>query len=403
MFDKNEYREMFTQVKASDGLTRRVMTMKQNQRKNHSSRVLIRLALVAAVIALMTLTVSASETVQSWFVHFFTDRNGGELSQEQVEYIENNAQPILDSQTHDDWTVELRTAIQDGTTAYVIFRVEGPEGMDLTQWTDDQGNTWGNFIFGNMSAKAQSTGMPDLLAWSEGVMIENWSITWLDDNDGHANTRTLLFRLNPNMSTAKIDPFGSEAVYQIHMENIIWEYEDREYRQELRNGKYAGQNSVMYTPEEIERLYCEELLAEGVWDFTLCFGDWEDDSGEYVELLTQPLDVRTNVFRSFGPEIEDFATVEDTVTLTSVRLRHLTVRFCYKSIHGIPDFELYEGEKIIRPCIVLKDGTRVELFPNGNSGNGALTLETEIPIVFEDVDYIQMPDGTIIPMSERTE
>ena len=234
-------------------------------------------------------------------------------------------------------------------------------------------------------------------------MIESWSVTWLNDDDGLANTRTLLLRLNPNMRSAKIDPFGSDAVYQIHMENIIWEYEDREYRKELKEGKYAGQNSIMYTPEEIEKLYCEELLAQGVWNFTLCFGDWEDDSSEYVELLTQPLDVRSNVFRSFGPDIENFATVEETVTLTSVRLRHLTVRFCYKSINGIPDFELYEGEKTIRPFLVLKDGTRVELLPHSNGGNGALTLEAEIPIVFADVDYLQMPDGTIIQMPEGSD
>ena len=398
MIRKQDYQAVFSQITASGETYRRVLNMTKHSTQKHTGR---RIAvLIAAVIALvaMAVTAFASEYVQNWFVSFFADRSDAELTQNQVAYIEENVQNINDAQIQDGWTVELRSAIHDGTTAYVVFMIKGPEGMDLSQWTDEQGNIWGNFIFGNMSAKSQRNGTSDLLTWSGNVLLDSWGMTWINDGDNLPNTRSLLFRLNPNMSKAKVDPFGNDAVYHFHMENIIWESEDREYLMELKNGKYAGETSVMYTPEEIEKLYCEELLAEGIWDFTICFGDWGDDISEYVELLTEPQDTRSNVFRSFGPEIENFGTVEDTVTLTSVRMRHLTVRFCYKSIDGIPDFELFNGDEILRPCIVLKDGTRVKLLPHSNGGNGAVTLDAEIPIVFEDVDYILMADGTIIEM-----
>lgn len=400
MFEENEYREIFSKVTASDGLTRRVMTMKNERKSKRSGRSLSRIALAAALIALMAITVSASETVQNWFIGFFAGRTDSELSQEQVEYIEENAQPIADSQTHDGWTVELQSAIQDGRTAYIAFRVEGPADVDLSQWMDEQGNIWGNFIFGNMTAEAQANGTLDVVNWPEGVIRESWGMTWLNDEDGLDNTRTILIRVNPNMSEVQVDPFGADAVYSFHFEDIVWEYEDREYVNELRNGKYAGETSVMYTPEEIQRIYQNKLVAEGVWDFTLCFGDWQDDSDEYVELLREPVTVRTNVFRSDGPEIEDFVIVEDTVTLTSVRLRHLTLRICYESTQGIPEFHLYDGDEVLRPVIVLKDGTEMGLFFHSNGGNGSVTLEAHIPIIFENISHIRMPDGTIISMPE---
>ena len=110
MFDEKEYREVFSQVKASEGLTRRVMAMKQERKQN---RIFTRAALIAAALALMVVTVSASETVQNWFVNFFAAINRTGLTTEQVEYIEENAQAILVSQTHNGWTVELNSAFRD--------------------------------------------------------------------------------------------------------------------------------------------------------------------------------------------------------------------------------------------------------------------------------------------------
>ena len=46
------------------------------------------------------------------------------------------------------------------------------------------------------------------------------------------------------------------------------------------------------------------------------------------------------------------------------------------------------------------DGTTLRLQPHGNSGNGSVTFIAEQPIVFEDVDYLLLADGTIIDMPE---
>lgn len=398
MFEK-EYREVFSQVKASQDLTRRVMNMKMKKSQKLLSRGLARVALVAALLALMAISVSASETVQNWFVNFFTNRNGGELSQGQVEYIEENTQSVANKKTHNGWTIEMLSAIQDGRRAYAAFRLQAPAEIDLDKYVDEYRDTWGQYTFWNLGAEARDMGAQDVVSWSENVNVETWSITWLKDQDDLKNTKTLLIQLNPYMNYSEADPFGPDAVYTFRFENIVWEYEDKEYVEELKSGKYAGEADVSYTPEEARRMYKYDLLAEGVWEFTLCFGDREDDNGEYVELLTKPIEVKTNVFRSFGPEIEDYAVVEDHVTLTSIRMWHLTVQFCYESIDGTPELNLYEGEDVLWPVIVMKDGTELELRPDNSDGTQK-TMVTDMPIIFEDVSYIRMPDGTVIPMPE---
>lgn len=399
MFNEKAYREVFSQVTASEDTIRRVMNMTKERKQKRYGRSLARIALVAAVVALMAVTVSAAETIQSWFVSFFAGKGDTGLSQGQVEYIEENAMPIADSQTQDGWTVELRSAISDGTTAYVIFHITGPEGMDLTEWTDEEGNVTGQLLFGNSGMPGYMTGAEDFFTFPAEVKYGSWSQTWLEDSDGLSNTQNLLIRLNPSLQRSKIDPFGSEAVYQFRFENIVWSYTDVAYEEELRNGKYAGQNGVMYTEEEMQRLYRWEVLAEGVWEFEICFAQPED-SGEAVELLSEPVTTTASILCRVGEEITDYVDVMDQVKLISVQLRHLSVTFTYADCNGIPDFVQYEGDQVTCPCVVLKDGTMLELLPHGSSGNGTVTLETEQPIVFDEVDYILMADGTRIDMPE---
>lgn len=397
MFDEKEYQKVFSKVTASREVYRRVMTMTSNRKAKKGGWTLARAALVAAVVSLLAVTVSASETVQNWFVSFFADKTQGQLSQGQVEYIEENVQNIQNSQTQNGWTVELRSAIQDGTSAYIIFHIEGPEDVDLTAWKDEQGNVLGQVLFGNTGQMSCLSGVSSYFTFPEEIKYGNWGEKWLKDDDGLPYTVDLLFYLNPDMVRSEIDPFGSEAVYHFCFENIVWFYQNMDYYRELMDGKYAGQNGVMLTDEETERLYCYDTLAEGVWEFDITFSTSES-SGEYVELLAQNVTTQAPVFRRVGGEIVDYETVVDAVTLTSVELRHLSVTFAYEDCDGVPDFWQYEEDQEVWPYVVLKDGTELALLPHGASGNGIVTMEIAQPVVFEEVDHIRLVDGTVIPM-----
>lgn len=280
MINEKEYMEMFAQVTASEDLTRRVMTMKQERRQG---RFLTRAVLIAAALALMVVTVSASETVQNWFVRFFASINRDGLTSEQVEYIENNTQTILDSQTHNGWTVELHSAIRGENLVYIIFRIEGPEDVDLSQWTDEAGNLRGQVTFGNSETPAYLDGLDLFFDFDENVELGGWGYYWMDDGDGKAYTEILVFHLEPGTMHDGLEAFGEETVYHFRFQDIIWYWNDMEYMQTLNREKYPGQGSFEYTEEEQRKIHRWETLAEGIWEFEISFEQLEFVEGELPE------------------------------------------------------------------------------------------------------------------------
>ena len=98
MFNEKEYRNAFSHVTASPEAYRRVLRMvKRKHRVSTHRRTGI---LIAAIVAMMGLAVTAfaSEFIQNWFVSFFAEKNKSALTQEQVNYIEENAQNINEVQ-----------------------------------------------------------------------------------------------------------------------------------------------------------------------------------------------------------------------------------------------------------------------------------------------------------------
>lgn len=389
---ENEIKMVFSQVKASQDLTRRVMNMKTKRNQKLLGRGIARAALVAALLALMAISVSASETVQNWFLDFFIDKSDGNLSQGQVEYIEENAQIISDSQTIDGWTVELRSAISDGTKAYIIIGITAPENVNLEQTVmDGVAQDW----FGPENGSMHGDGMQELVSWSaKSLVLESYRYGLEEDGDGQNNTKNLVITLNPNLDW-HTDPFGADVDWYIHIENIVHQVEDAEYRQELMEGEYAGQTDVVFTNEETLRLYKVEVLAEGEWDFTVNFA--EHEAG--VELLSQPITVTMDVLRKIDDSIEGYDNFREAVNVTSVVVRPLSVTLSYEDCDGNPGFSNFKTES----CVVMLDGSQIILNNYGGGGTGSMILEAETPIVLDEVDYILLPDGTIIPMQKKIE
>ena len=401
MFDKEEYKAAMACVKASPETRMEVLNMTERNNKERHSGIRRAVALAAAVVALMAMAVTAfaAEDIASWFRSYFSRTGKTELSQAQVEYLNENEQIIAQSQTNNGWTVELRSALHDDSTGYIILAVTGPEDVVLPEVCVENDADFGNLTFGNTGMTGHMADLPDILLPPEGVLFSNWGYTWQDDGDGLENTKDLVIHFNPNMEKSTVEPFGNEAVYGIYLKDIVIEYEDKAYRQELMDGKYAGQTDVAFTSEETQRLFCVETISEGVWDFSIVF-DQGSGSERCVELLREPVTVTASIFRRVGSEITDYEDVQDSVTLTSVVVRHLTVTFTYDDCDGMPSFERYEEDDVTWPCVVLKDGTQLRLVSHGAGSSNTRTLEADQPIIFEDVDYILMTDGTRIPMPE---
>lgn len=400
MFDEQEYRNTFSNVTASPEAYRRVLRMAK--RKNRTPLRRRTAILIAAIIAMMGLAVTAfaSEFIQNWFVSFFAEKSDSELTQEQVNYIEEHALNINEVQTQDNWNVELKSAITDGDIAYIVIGVTAPEDVSLEQRVVDD-SVKDQFRPGNLFQPPEE-GKQDVINSSVGMgsISGNFhfsqSFRMVEDGDGLSNTKNWVFKLKFNKwdaikETTVSDPFGSEVEWTIYIENIVREYEDEEYLAELMNGKYAGQTDVMFTNEETKRLQAEEILAEGTWYFTVNFGE----SGEGVELLNQPITTKARIFRNTGPEIWDYKHVVDEVTVTSFVLRPLSATIYYESDDGAN----FTDHKEMRMYAVMKDGSKVELEDYGGGGVGFTVLTAKSPIILENVDYILLADGVRIDLT----
>lgn len=294
MFNKNDYKAAFSNVTASEETYRRVMRMTKEKKPYKGGRTLGRIVLIAAVISLLAITASAAEYIQSWFAGLFSDNNEKPLSSGQISYIEENEQVINETQTQNEWTVELRSTINDGDTAYIIIGVTAPEGVNLEQELEDLG--YMVVTTDRFELRANDESGLGILSCSEKLFSpeENYSVscttTWKEDGDGLNNTKNVVIQLTVDglgLDTEMKVPnlFGSSTEWSIHVDSIIHEYENKEYKQELMNGKYKGQTDIMFTSEETQLLHVEEVLAEGPWDFSFRFAESE----EGIELLTAPV------------------------------------------------------------------------------------------------------------------
>lgn len=336
-----------------------------------------RLWLIAAVIALMLLLMGCGLLyAQGWFADYFTQNSGQPMSDGQLELIREKEQIIHLEQTQSDWMVTLRSAMNDGTTAYIILGVIAPEGVDLENTVKD-GRVVSRFRPGNEG---------DGVHAPEGICA-SVSGGWEEDGDGLNNTRNYVLQLVPELGGA--DPFAADQWWQIHIENIVREYDNEEYRQELLNGKYKGQTDVMFTSEETRKLICEEIVAEGTWDFPINFAD----SSEGMELLTESVTAKAYIRRKVGEEIDSYEVTYEDVEITSFMLRSLTATVSFLCDGGVNFTDFKKDEHIYA---VMKDGSRLELYHDGSGGPGYAVFKSVSPIVLEEVDHVLLADGTVI-------
>lgn len=351
--------------------------------------------LAAALIAISLLLAGCAVAIaHGWFSQYFEQKSGQPLSEKQIKYLAENEQILTEGQTQDEWTVQLRSALTDGSTGYIIIGVTAPEGVDLEpEIVDGSITEW--FGAGNdgMSYYNMPKGTPRIITTSESAFLGG-SVQWREDGDGKDNTKNMVFQLSPGPWDGVSDPFGPDTEYHIHIENIVREYDDKEYLEELLSTKYAGQTDYMLESEEVTRLKQTEILAEGIWDFTVHF-EQETDS---VELLTEPVKVMGFAYRE-GPPLNEFIndTIEsyEEVQLTSVKISPLSVTVTY-----VCDVGCRLSTVDTAPVrVVMNDGSQMDLWETGGGSTlDSITLDAQAPIVLDQVNHVLLPDGTKIPM-----
>ena len=342
------------------------ISVAKNRHSRH--RIYVFAAMIAMVFLLVGCTVAYAYT-SGLLAHFFTKQSDGPLSADQFTYLEENEQIIGESQTQDRWTVQLKSVINDGRTAYIILGITSPRDIDL----ESPGTT--NYYLTDEFA--------DLISNNSQIEILSEESGWELDDDGLPNTLDYIIRFEPVTEDGAPDPYAPDVEWNIRIENIVSQSMDTEYYQQLLNGKYQGQDDIELTDEEIDRIYQEKVIAEGVWNFKFTF----EGSNNGLDLVSVPITVKGYATRNGNKEYKD-------VVITDFSLYTFSAEICHEA-DALVRFTNPAKEEV---TVVMHDGTEIELHNHHNTRDKTV-LESDIPIVLSEVDHIRMPDGTILTLS----
>ena len=352
--------------------------------------------LIAAVIALTLLLVGCAVAyANGWFQMIFTARSEMPLSSEQIQYIQNNEQIVGQSQTKNDWTVDLKSTICDGRTGYLVFQITAPDGMDLEQYLSPPTLDDKRLSMGNDSASRKAA--YSLAVASIGTVDSErnyWYLDsgdWMADGDGQPNT--VLFcmtirceKIDPNKPMLLEDPFGKDVSFRIRLMGITLEYKNQELQREIEE-KYAGQAYIV-DGEAAAGLFCSDILTDEEWNFDITF----DSDNQFIELITKPVFAHAKVWRYADEKQWDTVDSLEEVQISSFRVTPFgaNIAFVPKSDTIGISLQLWQDtdDEIYA---VMKDGSRIKL---DLTGADATILQAQTPIVLSQLDYILLEDGT---------
>ena len=356
-----------------------------------------RAVLIAAVIALALLLVGCAVAAYAngWFQQIFSARSETPLSSEQIQYIQNNEQIVGQSQTINDWTVDLKSTICDGRTGYLVFQITAPDDVDLEQYLNPPTLDDKRLSMGNDSASRKAA--YSLAVASIGTVDSErnyWYLDsgdWIADGDGQPNT--VLFcmtirceKIDPNKPMLLEDPFGKDVSFRIRLMGITLEYKNQELQREIEE-KYAGQAYIV-DGEEAAGLFCSDILTDEEWNFDITF----DSDNQFIELITKPVFAQAKVWRYADEKQWDTVDSLEEVQISSFRVTPFgaNIAFVPKSDTIGISLQLWQDtdDEIYA---VMKDGSRIKL---DLIGADATILQAQTPIVLSQLDYILLEDGT---------
>lgn len=340
--------------------------------------------LIAAVIALTLLLVGCAVAyANGWFQQIFSARSETPLSSEQIQYIQNNEQIVGQSQTINDWTVDLKSTICDGRTGYLVFQITAPDGMDLEQYlnpptVDDKRLSPGNYSVSRDRMYPLSKASIGNLNEAENYMFADGG-NWISDNDGKANSVLYCMsirceKLYPDKPMLLEEPFGKENTFHIRLMGITLEYTNLELQKEIEE-KYAGQAYIV-DGEEAAGLFCSDILTDEEWNFHVTF----DSDNQFMELITQPVSVQAKVWRYADEKQWETKDSLEEVQISSFRVTPFgaNIAFVPKSdtigislqLRQDTDDEIYA---------IMKDGSRIKLDLTGADATNSSSADADCP------------------------
>ena len=354
-----------------------------------------RALLIAAVITLSLLLVGCAVAYAAgWFQRVFFTRSDTPLSEDQIQYIENNEQPIAQTQSGHGWSIELKSTISDGTVGYLVFQITAPNDIDLEQYLNPPSRNAkrlspGNYSYGQKAAYSMAIASIGTVDQEKNYMyIDNG--TWLSDNDGQPNTVLYCMTLRcekiyPDQPLGLEQPFGKDISFRIRFMGISLNYTDAAVEASI-DAQYAGQDYFV-DGDTVAGLFRSEVLTDEEWNFNVTL----DADNQFVELLTQPTTLQARVWRYADAGKWTVVETQEPAEILSFRVTPFGASVVFKltpdmnaaSLPSFPDTDQ-------QASAVMKNGSRIAL--QGDNGN----LLAQTPIILNQLDHILLADGTTL-------
>ena len=274
-----------------------------------------------------------------------------QLTPSQQAYVEEHLAEIGESVTQNGFTLTLKGAMTDGTAAYLLVDITGPEDADI------EGLALGSVIDFDKLNLADPKSTP--IRSSKATFIP------ISDGDGLQNTLSLVIQYHvfPSLGGEFTLADGKSRI--LHLENLI--YNEKEYP------------------------YPERTMAEGVWAFQFSFTKVDDRERE---LLTSPI---------FGSYTQ-LSGKQVNATIFSFMMKGLSATLYY----NLEDGQVQEAGDFGILQFVLKDGSVIEAYPekagqtSGMENAGCLycTYVSQAPILWEDVSRVLIGDVVVHPTKQ---
>ena len=253
-----------------------------------------------------------------------------------------DAQPAPPQEaTQNGYTLEVKSVETDGYVAQILIGITAPEDIVLSTEKPLHFANWRGMLVPADSSEAAFG-----------------PVNTLDDGDGKANTIDVL--LTQSVTAKNTDaPFAAGSTWTLYLVDLVYSSTD-------------------------------ETLTEGEWQFPISFGADNCDDRE-LELLTSPI-----LMKAGTGWLPDGTDVVMEFPVSSFKLRKFSSKIVRDTAaeteeqraESYTDFYMWNGHFI---CVVMKDGTRIELWDQENDSAIDLT----------QVDYVLLPDGTKLPVPEQ--
>lgn len=243
--------------------------------------------------------------------------------------------------TQNGYTLKLKSVETDGYVAQILIGITAPEDIVLS--------TEKPLHFANWRG---------MLVPADGSEAAFGPVNTLDDGDGKANTIDVL--LTQSVTAKNTDaPFAAGSTWTLYLVDLVYSSTD-------------------------------ETLTEGEWQFPISFGADNCDDRE-LELLTSPI-----LMKAGTGWLPDGTDVVMEFPVSSFKLRKFSSEIVRDTAaeteeqraEPYTDFYGWNGHFI---CIVMKDGTKIELWDQ----------ENDSAIDLAQIDYVLLPDGTKLPVPKQ--